>query len=383
MSGKNSMSAFCRFHLRSRLSAAAILLWLAAGLVSPQPVRGADDAVTTTLKSLMDQIAPVLKAERFSKIAIGKFSSIAGTSAGPEIQLKLAEIIRQRGTFQIDRIEYHATIQGRIERLEVNGRLAVRIVAQLFDANNRPIGQFNGNSNEVQVDLTGQEAVPRLLGITSYPAGEPNARQRDKITAKAAQRDPCVIVDDSIVKADRDCPYGLQLLVKRGNEYVPVSPTKKGSRGNAFAPIERGEVFAVALFNYSETEAAVNLTLDGINCFAFTEGDAKPIYWLVPPAKGNKPGVVLVRGWNKNNRESYEFKQVGYPESAAKLLQIEPNEALGQICAQFSAALPYSGGARSAGLGDLIEDKKVSVKRDIGPLQATIVVRYERNPFTP
>ena len=91
-----------------------------------------------------------------------------------------------------------------------------------------------------------------------------------------------------------------------------------------------------------------------------------------------KPGSALIRGWDKNDETSFEFKTVGYPESAAKKLHIEPNEALGQICAQFSESHASTSGGRSVGIGDIIKDKKTSVPRVIGNLQSTIHVRYER-----
>ncbi len=368
-----------------------LMLVIVSSCLGTLPARG-EDTVATAIQEILDQVQPFLKTKKFSIISVGGFTSIAGTSAGPEIQMKFASAIGEIDGLKLDAIEYDIKISGRLELVEhvkldsnenpmlKDGKelktLAVKIVAQLFDEHNRPIGQFTGDSAEISAEITGQEAIPRLLGITSNSGGEDSAH-RDEKFQQDIDKDPCVFKRFEIF-AETDSDYSIEVLVKQDDAYQAIEPSKQGRRGNAFAEISHGKVFAIRLNNYSTQEAAVNLTLDGISSFAFSDVRAETVYWLVPPAKAGKPGSTLIRGWDKNDEESFEFKSVGYPDSAAKRLNIEPNDAIGQICAQFSVALPSTGAGRSAGIGDIIKDRKQSVPRDIGNLQTTIHVRYER-----
>ena len=357
--------------------ATRFLLLVCVLLISCHPSR-AEDSVEVAVKNILDQIQPYLKEKRLFAINVGGFTSIAGTSAGPEIQFKLSKAIEEIDRFKVDRIDYDAKVTGRIELREFdNGGFSVRIVAQLFDANNQPLVQFSGES-EVSADVLGQEAVPRLLGISSNLKTN-DTKSRDKQLKQDFLRDPSIIQGTKVFSAE-DSPYSIELLVKKGDAYIPIAPKKSGRKQNAFGFIPRGSIFAVRLNNHSNQEVVVNLTLDGINSFAFSKVRAETVYWLVPASRNGQPGQTMIRGWDIDNQTSQEFKTVGYPESAAKKLKIEPNEAMGQICAQFSKSLPLKPGSRgrSVGFGDTIQDIKKSVPRDIGELEATIQLRYER-----
>ena len=215
---------------------------------------------------------------------------------------------------------------------------------------------------------------------SSCSAGGDRA-ERDEKLKKDIDKDPSVIQGNEVF-SETGGKYSIELQVKNksvANNFEPIRPVKTGRRRNAFADIPTGNVFVVVLRNYTKQEAAVNLTLDGIPSFAFSEKNADTVYWLVPPATENGPGMAIIRGWDKNDSESFEFKTVAFPESAARKLKIAPNDAIGQICAQFSEATPATLGSRAVGVGDVIQDKKKSVPRTIGALQATIHVRYERS----
>ena len=193
------------------------------------------------------------------------------------------------------------------------------------------------------------------------------------------------MIKNSEVFAREGSPYSVELVLfetdQAGRKTAQAVPVERmGRRKQPFAGIPNDRVFAVRLRNYSSIEASVNLSLDGISSFAFSKVRTTAATWLVPPAKSNnEPGEVLILGWDLNNEVSFAFKTVGYPESAARELNIEPNEAMGQICAQFSESYEVGqAGARSVGRGEPIDSAKTAVQRELGPLRATVHVRYKR-----
>src|SRR4029077_21190276 len=69
--------------------------------------------------------------------------------------------------------------------------------------------------------------------------------------------------------SEPDSPYGIEVLVKTRGEYQP-RPAQLVD-GLAFVPIKRDEVYAIKLINDTPHDAAVTLSIDGLNVFAFSE----------------------------------------------------------------------------------------------------------------
>lgn len=97
--------------------------------------------------------------------------------------------------------------------------------------------------------------------------------------------------------------------MKSGAGYV-ARAIESDAKGRPLVPIHKQEVYGVRLINNASHEVAVDLQIDGINCFAFSETKSK--LWIVAPGKH-----VDILGWHKTNTRSLEFKVVDFPETAA------------------------------------------------------------------
>ena len=87
------------------------------------------------------------------------------------------------------------------------------------------------------------------------------------------------------------------------------------------------------LINDSDTDAAVTLTVDGLNMFAFSE-NSDYRYVIV-----RKKSQGVIPGWHITNRRSDSFKVTEYAKSA--VAQLLPNSSLvGTVTATFAAAWP-------------------------------------------
>src|SRR4029434_6093340 len=97
------------------------------------------------------------------------------------------------------------------------------------------------------------------------PADGPRAERNAEIEKSLDK--PKVNVQGARVSAAADSPYAVEVWAapRRGAKYQPRTATVKD--GLAFVPLSRGEVFGVRLINKSPLDAAVTLTIDGLNLY--------------------------------------------------------------------------------------------------------------------
>lgn len=360
----------------------AVLLILICGNAS-----FAADSLRGEMDRLAQDVKEVITKRGGGSIAVGGFGEPAGAlgSSSPSIQLQLRAALEAQNVKVVsDGFDFQVTgtYIGKVDE----GMQGVRINALLSDSQGSVLQLFHR-------DLFGQESVPRMLGISVHsPAKAPDAAKHQVFREKLA--DPDVHLNGTQIRTVAESPYAVELLVKRQSAkgevdnaggvagYQVVRPsvaTDPSGKGRPFVPVEKGEVFAIRLINDSAHDAAVNLSLDGINCFQFSE--IKSTYWIIPP-KSN----IVALGWHKNNNTSIEFKLAEFPESAAAKLKLKPSSNIGLITAAFSAAWsgpedqPKDEQSRAAGFGEKIQFKTKQVTRQIGQLRDNIVVRYERAP---
>jgi hypothetical protein len=215
------------------------------------------------------------------------------------------------------------------------------------------------------------------------PPPERNAEIEKQLDA------PKAFVKGAQVSATADSPYAIEILAapQPGGQYAARSATVQN--GLAFVPLQRGEVFGVKLINRSKLDAAVTLTIDGLNLFEFSDlknpKTGRPKFRVVFVGPGQE---VFLRGWHRTNEASEEFVITEYAKSAAA--QIRSTAPTGVVTAQFAAAWPKDapapadepqGQSRSAdavGRGAQFQQKYLEVDRNIGVTRATVSVRYAK-----
>lgn len=359
----------------------AFVLLLAAIAIQPFNQVAAQDALDQELKAMAsERILPLVEKRGGGTIAVGSFNaapSVKGSS-GPEVQLKLTSILVSMKA-KVDSDDYQFEITGNY--LPYNdpdsGLTGVKLIGRLVDA------QDGTTLGEFPRFVFGPEAVPRMLGLNVSTRGKTKPEDRSKEFRNAIE-EPKSFSIGSQISCDPASPYAIELLIKKGNQYEPRSATID-SKARPFVEIAQSEVYAIRLINHSKHEAAVKLSIDGVNVFEFSEQSPKPTAWIVPAKKGNQPGSTLVRGWDQTADKSLEFKVTSFPDTAANKINLRPSNATGMITAAFSACWADEkdrprdeGRTRGTGFGDTIVDKKTKLQRHIGQVRDTISVRYEK-----
>ena len=354
-------------------------LALATFLLTPfaQAEDASSDAMIMELNALAKDFAAIIDKKGGGAVAIGEFSASSDikASVGPQIQLVLAKAF-QTLKVPINSEDYRFEIKGDYQPLvdKETSLLGVKLVGRLIDRETaeplaeRPTGRF----------VFGAQSVPAMLGlnVSLKPTVEAELLSKE---FERARKNPSANIQQTIVRSAASSPFALEILVKSNGSYTPRS-IETDAKGRPLVPIKNSEVYGVRLINKAPFEVAVDLRIDGINIFEFSETDSK--FYIVGPGK-----QVDVLGWHKSSKSTIEFKVVDFPDTAASKLNLKPSLSIGLITACFSASWAKDNErpsdepelkGRGTGFGKEIEFKTEKVSRTIGQARDTISVRYER-----
>src|SRR5262245_23274286 len=346
----------------------------------------ADDALRKELAAVAKGIADAVKALGHDTVAVGEFTGPAqlATSSGPVIAKTLTEELPKNGV-TVKRVA-PIGVKGEFEDVKdkQSGLLAARIKGTVTDRAGQVLFTFSRG-------VFGDNVVASLFGTTAkLPADLPPA-ERNAELEKSLDK-PKVHVQGARVSAAADSPYAVEVLAapQPGGKYAAKTATING--GQAFVPLNQGEVFAVRLVNKSPHDAAVTLTIDGLSLYSFSDvkdpKTGRPRYAVVLVEAGRE---VFLPGWHRTNEVSEEFVITDYAKSAAAALR--STAPTGTVTATFAAAWPKdkpppadepknpAGNSRSAdavGRGARVQQKYVEVERHIGVVRATVSVRYTK-----
>ena len=183
-------------------------------------------------------------------------------SIGPRIQLALAEQFRVL-KIAVDAESYRFEVKGDYQPYvdRESGLLGGKLIGRLLDRDTgkplaeKPTGRF----------VFGAETVPMMLGLNIQT--HPNANPLELSNAfERARKNPQADIQQSMIRADSKSPFSVEILVKSGTDYKPRS-IATDAKGRPLVPIKNSEVYGVRLHNNAPFETAVELQIDGINCF--------------------------------------------------------------------------------------------------------------------
>jgi len=200
-------------------------------------------------------------------------------------------------------------------------------------------------------------------------------------------------VAGTIIRPAPDSPFAIEIrLLKKGASiFQPAAPSLVDGRTHVH--VEEGDIYQVRLINDTQRDIAVELSIDGVNVFTFSDPAFKlphtefgtPVYSYYIVERGR---VGTVSGWFKNLREVSQFEIA--PEGQAAAGRVGLLDKIGTISATFRFAWgadeqppadePQLAAAGSRGLGTKEGRRQATetdeVRRFVGGPRATVSVRY-------
>lgn len=353
---------------------ACALLWL--------PLSAASTAqAATVLEQKMAEMAvkfsAAIKGLGHDSVSIGAFTAPPqlDASTGPGIAKLLADEFARQEISVKRRAEFGLKGEFRDARNE-QGRLTARIDGELVDRSGNVVFTYS-------TDINGAGELSSLLGLTvELPADKPE-KQREQKVAEAIEK-PKADIRQTRVSASSTSPYSIELLVKSGDDYQPRSVTL--DEGVPFVPVARQEIYGVRLINDSPLDAAVTLTIDGVNVFAFSQNKEYKHYIIKRKSSG------LIKGWHRTNQVADSFQVGEFSKSPAASL-LPAGGVIGTITASFAAAwgvnepapadelsarLASRGGQDATIIGPPTSQELTEVHRHTGSVRAVVSLRYSK-----
>ena len=365
----------------ARIRPIGLIAVLAGGLACLAPGRAgrAADALETEVAQLARDLKSVIDKDGGGPIVVDAFTGDPRSPGhqGPRIQKELTDALTKLGA-TIDRFAAKYAISGEYVEVRPAGDSPPHIKLTT-DVKNLEQGERLTTRTTPRL-IFGPETILNLRGESGHLPPTDDVRKLVEALDRAHATRPSVA--GTVVRTVPESPFAVEVQVRSGVAFTPVPLAFDGARHptQPLAEIGTDAVFAVRLINDGDREAAVDLRIDGINVFAFSE--TKTRYYLLAPRSS-----VVIPGWHKTDATSTEFKQVGFTDSAAARLGLKPSPEVGLITASFSAAWRDDAGrppdeppttTRAAGFGRDVEFGTEHVDRSIGRPRDVIAVRYER-----
>jgi hypothetical protein len=355
---------------------------LGAALAALLAAAGAARAQAGLKAELTEASKQIIKALDGQAVSVGTFVGPRRlqASAGPGIAKALGDELRLQKAVVRDGapLEVRGTFRDFVD--DESGRLAVRINMRLQD-----------RRGKVQLELARavfpkdarDASLQQLLGANvRLPVAATDEVRDERLRQGLAN--PSTVINGTRLSAGANSPYAVEVLVKSGGQLVPRAPQTVG--GLAFVPLQRKEVYAVRVINNSNFDAAVTLTIDGLNLFAFSQvkdatGDARYSMLILP-----RKSSATIKGWHLSNNRMSEFVITDLPGSAGG--KLKSPSAVGTITATFAAAVPRGSAlpadepkARAAdatGIGAQLGARFTEAERVVGAVRDTVSVRYSK-----
>lgn len=367
------------------------------------PQAPAADEMRKEIAKIAKAVHDILEDRDQTTVSIGQFTgpSTFPATAGPGMTQMLTEEIQKLG--MTVKTPADVGVEGRflmqeIEEPDPNNslvkqkRLSLRIKGSLVDKIGRQLTDFNLDTRitdgEFKVDVKKEEAVTAALGITGALPTDSTIEERSNLILEQL-KNPVTHIEGTRVFAQAGSPYAVE-IVSNGAPLAVTSPDKL-----ALCDVPVQKSYAVRLYNLSEYECGVRLSIDGLSAFTFstlrhTTGPRKgdPLYdhYIIPPKS-----FIEIRGWHKTNAAADSFLVTDLPNAAAAVLKLPAAKLpMGTVTAQFCAAWPADGfpppdepsakkgEPRGTGIGPPTAQALTEVKRNIGVLRSTVCVRYAK-----
>lgn len=383
----------------SRGSRPAAFRWGAAclALLSLSGSILATEALDKRIAVIAKNVATLLQAQQMDSISIGTFSGPPNfpSSSGPGIvqtftdefakhgiQVKTRARVGLSGDYSITEVEHTDPSTGKKLR-----HLGVRINGRLVDQFGAVITSFNTQGIQegtFQETVSGAETLVETIGLPADLPAEKTSTEIDGILRDSLVK-PTVTLDPGKTRyrASPTSPYEIEILVDGKPCPIHIEDDLP------YVEIQRGQIYAVRVYNNSEYDAAVRLLIDGLSVFTFSDirdpKTGRPKYNVYIVGKGDSP---ILKGWHKTNNHVESFLVTGYADSAAA--RLGHTQDLGTITVTFAAAWPRgtnpppdefiakSGGGNATGFGPPQEHKVQEVQMDIGRVRASLSIRYTK-----
>jgi len=226
------------------------------------------------------------------------------------------------------------------------------------------------------------EAAAMLATTISLP--DSSRQERTEALRERLKSPAAYVTDNSIVTAeprDRGANVGVELLNIIEEKHTPIP--MKVEAGQAIAPIAQDQCYAIRVNNFSDSEMAFDVRIDGFSVFEFSDlrdQNDKPRYQFFVVGPGQQ---VTIPGWHihddaKKGGNFAGFVTTELGSGASKVKPHRDTQSVGSITVVAHPTTPPGTRGLETGFGPPRTAQVEPVSRGIGPAVEVVAVRYTR-----
>jgi hypothetical protein len=383
------------------------------GIIDPERRRSAmrnTASLSTAVTPSVQQLADSLQERQIGKIALGDFVDKTTGNFGPGLQRHLELAFLRHGISiaaeaetvlmaEISIVDNDNDLRTPAEARMLSVQITLRLVhggevlgtETLFLSRSGEIAQVVGavvafdpeNPSVRNAHRELRSQIQRLAVVATNPTGLDSANSSTSEAASAGY-----FLDGPRIKARADSPIAVEIVVGNAVSEKPTLRSRSPMKDSAFpvVPIAKGEMYEVIVYNDSDKELAIGLTIDGLDQFTFSEdrdeATGKPLFthWIIRPrTRFSIPGWQITT--NSQRQDNIKrFLVTKYGDGASQYVPHPDKSKVGVVCVSVSEVFQTDGRSRSAnaetGFGPDVELKQEIVERTIEPPHEIISIRY-------
>ena len=331
---------------------------------------------------MANEIKSFLADEKLpSKVIVGDFTGVPKLKASGGVEISRSIKMQLEGAGLTVSDDANTQVMGQFKLVEKRQHpqdefdsLALEILARVLDGDGNELAELPIRVfGSVVLQISGASGV-------EVPQNLPEKQRQEKMIEQ--MKSPPTHTDQGKAKPAATSPYAVEILVVQGNQ-LQKRPAILDAQKRAYVDLHQGEEYVVRLYTKANFEAAVTLTIDGVDMFVDAI-DAPPNSRIIIA-----PGTYAdVPGWYFSKTNTKAFQIGGYEQSVAK--RVGNSTGIGTITAAFRACWTAEGprpndepsgmpkGGKATTQGRDLTKNYALVTRDFGDVRAVVSVRYDR-----
>ncbi|MEM8733874.1 MAG: hypothetical protein AAGG44_06625 [Planctomycetota bacterium] len=200
----------------------------------------------------------------------------------------------------------------------------------------------SGRSKRFEIEVTNEAEGNAFAGVTGQVRSNPvklTGFGEQRPVQKPPVKKPTLLQE--WIRASPESAYAMRFLVKdaTGN-YQPRSAEMRDN--TVMVRLEKGEIYAIELWNGTQWDASAKLFIDGLSRFAISEDKTMRGASDIVSRNSVGGGKRQLTGWVKNAREVFSFKIFGADDAPGEILRnmvaAESDDEIGTIAVTFQTA---------------------------------------------
>lgn len=200
----------------------------------------------------------------------------------------------------------------------------------------------NGRSRRFEVTVNNEAEGNAFAGVTGQVRSKPTPKlasvQKTPVQPLPVKQ---ATIDQGWIRPSPASAYAMRVMVQNsGGGFDVRAPSLQD--GVVMLRLEKGEIYAIELWNSTQWDAAAKLYIDGLSRFSIARDKSLRGATDIVSRNSVNNGVRQLKGWVDNKQDVFAFKVFGADDAPGEILrnmvQADTDDEIGTIAVTFQTA---------------------------------------------